>query len=65
MPGTDRTADFREALADKRHALPESKRRKISRPSKSDTERGAGHNLLGKEYISEAYVIVRCRGSVA
>jgi syntaxin 18 len=58
MPGTDRTADFREALADKRHALPESKRRKISRPSKSDTER-EGHTLLGKEYISEAYVVVR------
>jgi syntaxin 18 len=57
MPGIDRTTDFREVLAAKRNALPETKRQKIARPSKSETER-EGHNILGKEYISEAYVIV-------
>jgi len=57
MPGIDRTTDFREVLAAKRNALPETKRQKIARPSKSETER-EGHNILGKEYISEAYVIL-------
>jgi syntaxin 18 len=58
MPSINRTTDFREVLAEKRNALPETKRRRMSKPSKSDTER-EGQNILGKEYISEAYVIVR------
>lgn len=58
MTGTDRTSDFREVVAEKHNALPEAKRRKISRPAKGDGER-EGQTILGKEYISEAYVIVR------
>ncbi|KIM90691.1 hypothetical protein PILCRDRAFT_811152 [Piloderma croceum F 1598] len=57
MPSINRTTDFRKVLAEKRSALPETKRRRMSRPSKSDTER-EGQNVLGKEYISEAYVIL-------
>jgi len=58
MPSINRTSDFREVLAEKQNILPETKRRRTSRPLKSDTER-EGQNILGKEYISEAYVIVR------
>jgi syntaxin 18 len=60
MPSIDRTTDFREVLAEKRKALPDAKRRKITRPSKSDTER-EGHNPLDDKYISEAYIIVRSK----
>lgn len=54
MPGTDRTLDFREILASKQNAIPEGKRRQV----KGDSH-PAEENILGKEYISEAYVIVR------
>jgi hypothetical protein len=63
MPGTNRTTDFREVVAEKRKALPETKRRKIARPSKGDTQH-EGQNLLGNKYISEAYVIVRLQVSI-
>jgi syntaxin 18 len=62
MPGTNRTADFREVLTEKQNALPEAKRRKLSGTPRHDT--GGEHNLLGKEYVSEAYVIVRPQVSI-
>lgn len=58
MPGIDRTTDFREVLTEKRNALPDSKRRKISRAANGDSPVD-GQNVLGKEYVAEAYVIVR------
>lgn len=55
MPGTDRTTDFRELLNEKQNAIPEAKRRKIT---KGDGP-GESQNLLGKEYLTEAYIVVR------
>ena len=57
MPGTDRTVDFRDILTSKRNAIPEGKRRKATQP-KGDSHL-VEENILGKEYISEAYAIVR------
>jgi hypothetical protein len=57
MPGVDRTTDFHELLTQKRNAIPEAKRRKITKYAKSDPP-GESQNLLGKEYLAEAYVIV-------
>jgi syntaxin 18 len=56
MPARDRTTDFQEAIKQKQDELPESKRRKLSRHA---TAEGQGQVTLGKEYIAEAYVIVR------
>jgi hypothetical protein len=55
MPSSDRTTDFREAIKQKQNAFPESNRRKRSR----NTDAREGQVALGKEYIAEAYVIVR------
>ncbi|KII94740.1 hypothetical protein PLICRDRAFT_98625 [Plicaturopsis crispa FD-325 SS-3] len=52
----DRTADFRNAVDEKRKEIPESKRRRISRPkagAQSDE-----HASQGKEYVAEAYTIL-------
>lgn len=59
MPGTTRTKDFQDCVAEKRNALPDVKRRKISRPARGDGAEREGQNLLGKEFVAEAYVIVR------
>lgn len=58
MPGTDRTTDFRELLTEKQNAIPEAKRRKVTKYTKGDSP-GESQNLLGKEYLAEAYIIVR------
>ena len=57
MTGTDRTIDFRDILASKQNAIPEGKRRQVTRP-KGDSHL-VDDNILRKEYISEAYAIVR------
>jgi len=57
MPGTDRTTDFRELLTEKRNAIPEAKRRKTTRYAHGDGP-GESQNLLGKEYLEEAYIIL-------
>lgn len=57
MPCSSRTADFRELLLAKQKLLSETQRRKISkRPAKGETN---DQNPLGKEYVAEAYTIVR------
>jgi len=52
MPANDRTSDFREIVKEKQNSFPESKRRRIHRPQRD------GQDLLGKEYVAEAYVIL-------
>ncbi|CAK5262731.1 unnamed protein product [Mycena citricolor] len=54
MPCSDRTADFRQVARDKENQLPQTKRRKTTRP-------GAEHDtevISGKEYVAEAYVVL-------
>jgi hypothetical protein len=57
MPCNNRTSDFREVLREKEDAIPDSKRRKISKHTKSDVQLD-GQNVLGKQYVAEAYTIV-------
>jgi syntaxin 18 len=56
MAAVNRTLDFREVLEQRQHALPRGKRHKISR-----TTSGPNYSQItsGKEYITEAYAIVR------
>ncbi|OCH84177.1 hypothetical protein OBBRIDRAFT_786491 [Obba rivulosa] len=60
MVAVARTQEFREVLKEKQVQLPESKRRKISRPPKRASASGQreGQDALGKQYIDEAYVIL-------
>lgn len=53
MPATDRTSQFREILKEVSNSLPEVKRRKVSKPSHIQRD------VLGKQYLAEAYIIVR------
>ena len=53
MPFRDRTNDFQQILHDKERALPDAKRQKITKPTEDKP--------LGKEYVAEAYTIVRTR----
>jgi len=57
MPATSRTAEFREILKEKQNVQPEAKRRKLTPKRVADGQRD-GQDLLGKEYLAEAYVIV-------
>ncbi|PCH41267.1 hypothetical protein WOLCODRAFT_143476 [Wolfiporia cocos MD-104 SS10] len=57
MPATSRTTEFRALVREKRDDLPEAKRRKIAPRRAADGQR-EGDDLLGKEYIAEAYVIL-------
>ncbi|EDR12820.1 SNARE protein syntaxin 18/UFE1 [Laccaria bicolor S238N-H82] len=50
MPFCDRTNDFQQTLHDKERALPDAKRRKITKPTETKP--------LGKEYVTEAYTIL-------
>ena len=59
MPSIDRTADFRKVIQEKALTIPDAKRRKLSKPTPKDTGLD-GRDLFGKEYMSEAYVIVSC-----
>jgi hypothetical protein len=55
MPSSDRTHDFRQVMREKENELPAAKRRKTN-----ETERDP-QIIPGKEYVAEAYVIVRAR----
>jgi len=57
MPATSRTAEFREILKEKQNVQPEAKRRKLTPKRVADGQRD-GQDLLGKEYLAEAYVIL-------
>lgn len=59
MPSSDRTADFRNVIREKEREIPDAKRRKLAKSTRHDSERDGGIHA-GKEYIGEAYVIVRC-----
>ncbi|CAL1701379.1 unnamed protein product [Somion occarium] len=52
MPATDRTSQFREILKEVSNSLPEVKRRKVSKPSHIQRD------VLGKQYLAEAYIIL-------
>lgn len=59
MTASDRTPEFRQILKEVRSSLPETKRRKVQRPSARSGEGGhEGQDLLGKEYIAEGYVVL-------
>jgi syntaxin 18 len=58
MPFLDLTNDFRSAVEVKRLAIPEARRGRFS-THRQDAERDAQVGL-GKEYLAEAYKIVRC-----
>ena len=55
MPFRDCTNDFQQILHDKERALPDAKRRKITKPTPTENK------VVGKEYVAEAYTIVRTR----
>ncbi|EMD40657.1 hypothetical protein CERSUDRAFT_148921 [Gelatoporia subvermispora B] len=60
MVAIARTQEFHETVNEKKSQLPEQKRRKINRPSKrasTDSQRN-GQDILGKQYIGEAYVVL-------
>ncbi|RDB22458.1 Syntaxin-18 [Hypsizygus marmoreus] len=58
MPFNDLTADFRRILLEKEREIPDAKRRKLtSKSPRADSGRD-GQIQIGKEYISEAYVIL-------
>jgi hypothetical protein len=56
MPFSDRTIDFKEATKAKQNALPSSKKQKGHQSTAAQRQ---NQPAMGKEYISEAYVIVR------
>lgn len=55
MPSIDRTPDFRQIVRDKQKGQPE---KKSHRAHRTDTDKD-GHMSLGKEYLAEAYSVVR------
>ena len=58
----NRTLEFRQTVEEKKKAFPDGKRRKISRsPRRPLTDRESEQNALlsSKEYVAEAYAIVR------
>ncbi|KZT12804.1 uncharacterized protein LAESUDRAFT_639667 [Laetiporus sulphureus 93-53] len=58
MPATLRTSEFREVLKEKQAALPEAKRRTTPpRRVAADGQR-EGHDLFGKEYLTDAYAVL-------
>lgn len=59
MAATFRTSEFRQILNEKEAGLPEAKRRKLSRAPKRSDSHSESDALLSKEYIAEAYVVVR------
>lgn len=59
MPARSRTSEFREVLKEKQNDLPDVKRRKLNaKRTATDSSQRDGQNLLGKEYLTEAYVVV-------
>lgn len=59
MPSSDRTADFRNFIREKKLTIPDAKRRKPVRFNQSDAAL-AGQGHFEKEYLSEAYIVVSC-----
>lgn len=57
MPSSNRTADFRDFIQEKKLGIPDAKRRRPARVNQNDAVL-AGQGHFGKEYLSEAYVIV-------
>lgn len=58
MPYIDITREFRQAVQEKQRDIPEGKRRKLDhKRSPSSAQDGTG--VAGKEYINEAYTVVR------
>ncbi|KAI0921310.1 hypothetical protein AcW2_006324 [Taiwanofungus camphoratus] len=59
MPARSRTSEFREVLKEKQNDLPDVKRRKLNaKRTATDSSQRDGQNLLGKEYLTEAYVVL-------
>ena len=58
MAVSTRTSEFRQAVNEKQSAIPEAKRRKLSRPSKRLTPESERLETLNKEYVKEAYNVV-------
>lgn len=56
MP-VDRTAEFRTLLSEARVSVPEAKRRKLS--GRSTDAQSEKDTALNKEYLAEAYAVVR------
>ncbi|KAI0750900.1 snare protein syntaxin 18/UFE1 [Daedaleopsis nitida] len=65
MAASSRTSEFREFVRQRQGALPEPKRRKLSRPAKRLTPEGERQDLLNKEYIKEAYNVLNHIGTLA
>jgi syntaxin 18 len=57
MPSSDRTHDFRQVIQEKENELPAAKRRKTAKQT-NEAERDP-QLISGKDYVAEAYVIVR------
>ncbi|KAJ7667929.1 snare protein syntaxin 18/UFE1 [Mycena polygramma] len=56
MPSLDRTHDFRQVIREKENELPAAKRRKTAKQT-GEAERDP-QPISGKEYVTEAYVIL-------
>lgn len=62
MPCTDRTQDFRQVVEERSRDIPDNKRRKLDHPkSPSINPETSGGAPAGKEYINEAYTVVRTK----
>ncbi|CCM04819.1 uncharacterized protein FIBRA_07012 [Fibroporia radiculosa] len=58
MPALSRTSEFRAILQEKQNEIPETKRRKITSRRAADGQREV-QDILGKEYLAEAYLILQ------
>ncbi|KAL7282483.1 hypothetical protein ACG7TL_003954 [Trametes sanguinea] len=58
MPAISRTSEFREFVREKEKAVPDAKRRKVSRSSKRSTPESERLETLNKEYVKEAYAVL-------
>ncbi|GLB33710.1 putative SNARE-complex protein Syntaxin-18 N-terminus [Lyophyllum shimeji] len=58
MPSSNITADFRKIIQEKEREIPDAKRRKLATKSSRIDSRRDGEVHIGKEYMSEAYIIL-------
>ena len=58
MPATSRTSEFRQLLKEKENVFPDPKRRKRTKRASADSQR-EGDELLNRQYINDAYSVVR------
>jgi hypothetical protein len=63
MAFTDRTNEFRSTWKEHHRVLPDAKRQKLAKVVNHDHGQD-GTVDLGKEYIAEAYIIVRGRSEI-